>query len=327
MILLVAPAVAHFLFAVSFVVGAFTADRIKPRAFVQHLMGEEGNVPKLILIGGAAGTGKSTFGMSVALDQNILKCISTDTVRAVMRSYIPEDICPALHRSSYAPSSEDGSDDAAKSWKETCKCLESSVDGLVEDAIRRRVSLVLEGVSIAPSAKWIEKWEAAGGTACGVLLMVSKEDVHRSLLLKRGFITGNEGAEQQKIEAFDRVRAIQAEMVRLAQESDWLLIEQKTSPDPLEVVQDKLLETINCLPTSPHPTGAAAAAAADTTAPKSGSPAASTATTSIDGTRTSAGEDAPDGAAGGDDQSLWNQLASAKDATGSSASSSSRKLS
>mmetsp|Transcript_25069 Transcript_25069/g.54204 ORF Transcript_25069/g.54204 Transcript_25069/m.54204 type:complete len:174 (-) Transcript_25069:949-1470(-) len=60
--------------------------------------------PKLILISGCPGTGKSTFGMSLALEQGILKCISTDTVRAVMRSYVPGSISPPLHRSSYGES-------------------------------------------------------------------------------------------------------------------------------------------------------------------------------------------------------------------------------
>lgn len=54
--------------------------------------------PRLILISGCPGTGKSTFGMSLALEQGILKCISTDTVRAVMRSYVPSSISPPLHR-------------------------------------------------------------------------------------------------------------------------------------------------------------------------------------------------------------------------------------
>ena len=106
---------------------------------------------KLILISGCTGTGKSTFGMSLALEQGILKCISTDTVRAVMRSYIPDYICPALHRSSYEPpkDSEKGiDDDPVKCWKATCNVLEPSVEGLVEDAIRRGSSLVLEGVSM-----------------------------------------------------------------------------------------------------------------------------------------------------------------------------------
>ena len=74
--------------------------RLKFNSAYPHLKnGKE--PPKLILISGSPGTGKSTFGMSLALEQGILKCISTDTVRAVMRSYVPEDISPPLHRSSY----------------------------------------------------------------------------------------------------------------------------------------------------------------------------------------------------------------------------------
>jgi 2-phosphoglycerate kinase len=94
--------------------------------------------------------------MSLALEQGILGCISTDTVRAVMRS-CAGSLCPALHRSSYAPASEH--DDPVVSWKETCSALESSVEGLIDDAIARKKSIVLEGVNIAPSKKWLDKWE------------------------------------------------------------------------------------------------------------------------------------------------------------------------
>lgn len=184
--------------------------------------------------------------MSLALEQGILKCISTDTVRAVMRSYVPESISPPLHRSSYASASEDESDDPVKSWIETCKVLDSSVEGLVDDAIQRGVSLVLEGVSIRPNRKWIDKFTAAGGTACGVLLTVSDEATHKKLLLKRGFMTGNKEAEEKKLKSFDRVRLIQEEMIRSAKESGWLLIEQRVDPDPLDVVADELYRTASC---------------------------------------------------------------------------------
>lgn len=225
---------------------SLNADSIKHRLTFNSPPLRGKDPPKLIVISGCPGTGKSTFGMSLALEQGILKCISTDTVRAVMRSYVPESISPPLHRSSYALASDDGSDDPVRSWAETCNVLDSSVDSLVDDAIQRGVSLVLEGVSIRPNRKLIDKFRAAGGTACGVLLMVSKEETHKKLLLKRGFMTGNSKNEERKLKSFDRVRLIQDEMIREAKESGWVLIEQRVDPDPLDVVADELFKSSSC---------------------------------------------------------------------------------
>jgi len=194
--------------------------------------------PKLILISGCPGTGKSTFGMSVALDQGILKCISTDTVRATMRSFVACDVSPALHRSSYAPAYDD--DDPVRSWKETCKVLDASIGALVEDSMNRGTSIVLEGVNLIPNRDLIDKWESAGGVAIGILLQITDPDTHKRLLKKRGFTTGKVGAEAKKIRSYDRVRAIQDEMISLAKESGWLRIEQRTEPDPLDMVAAKL---------------------------------------------------------------------------------------
>lgn len=105
-----------------------------------------------VLIGGSLGTGKSTFGMAVALDHGILKCVSTDTMRQVMRSFVAAELTPALHRSSYA-----------RSWQETCTVLHTNVEGLVDDAIKRGISIVVEGVHIVPSNEFTKKWEDAGG--------------------------------------------------------------------------------------------------------------------------------------------------------------------
>lgn len=196
--------------------------------------------PKLILIGGCTGTGKSTFGMGVALDQGVLKCISTDTVRAVMRSFIDDKISPALHRSSYTPAIDIVDDDPVRSWRETCTVLNASVVGLVDDAIHRGVSLVVEGVHVVPSTELIRRWEESGGVAVGCLLTIKDADAHKALLHRRGVSTGKGDAEEKKIKAFDRVRAIQDEMIRLAEESNWLLIEQKLEPDPLEMVASRL---------------------------------------------------------------------------------------
>jgi 2-phosphoglycerate kinase len=172
--------------------------------------------------------------MSVALDQRILKCISTDTIRATMRSFVSKDISPALHRSSYAEAFE--GDCPVRSWKETCSVLAPSVEGLIQDAMKRGTSIVVEGVHVVPNNDLIKRWEDAGGVACGVLLQIRNEDKHKRQLQRRGVMTGVMEAEEKKIASFDRIRSIQAEMMRLAAENNWVQIEQRTQPDPLDLV-------------------------------------------------------------------------------------------
>lgn len=190
------------------------------------------------MITGCTGTGKSTFGMSVALDQGILKCISTDTLRSVMRSFVTKDISPALHRSSYEPATEDGSDDPVKSWKQTCAVLQHCVDELVDEMIGRGASIVIEGAQLIPCNDLLQRWEESGGVATGVVLQVPDEEAHKSLLIRRGMTTGK--GEERKLEEFKRIRAIHDEMVNLGREVNWCIIEQNLQPDPLEVVASQL---------------------------------------------------------------------------------------
>lgn len=182
----------------------------------------------------------------MALDQGILKCISTDTIRATMRSFVASDVSPALHRSSYAPAFD--GDDPVRSWKETCKVLDASVHALIEDSMNRGQSIVVEGVHVMPDRELIDKWEEAGGVAIGILLQIQDPDTHKRLLKKRGFITGNVAAEVKKLRSYDRVRKIQDEMMNMAKESRWLQIEQRTEPDPLDMVSGSM-EWICSIPT------------------------------------------------------------------------------
>eukprot|EP01038_Epipyxis_sp_PR26KG_P006072 gene6072-8361_t len=189
---------------------------------------QQTNPPRLILITGCTGTGKSTFGMTVALDQGILKCISTDTIRQVMRTFKFE---PELHRQSYS-----GKDDPVKQWMECCNVVQPSIDDLVKDCINRGVSLVLEGVHIVPTNHLIEKWKASGGIALGCVLVIKDAESHRDLIYKRGEIT-TKGSEGQ-MKAFSRIRLIQQEMIRRAKEYNWLQIEQRLEPEPLDMIND-----------------------------------------------------------------------------------------
>lgn len=173
--------------------------------------------------------------MTVALNQGILKCISTDSVRQVLRSQYDDrsSSSAALHRSSYS-----GSGDAVMEWKDCCQVLHKSVESLVIDSLNRGVSLVLEGVHIVPSNELLDKWRADGGEAVGCLLVINDAEAHRDLIFKRGEIT-KKGSEKQQL-AFHRIREIQQEMIDLAQENKWIIIEQQLGPNPMDIVAAKL---------------------------------------------------------------------------------------
>ena len=148
--------------------------------------------------------------MSVALSRGILRCVGTDTIRQIMRT---TDSSPALHRSSYS-----GDRDPIQNWRECCEVLDSSVFGLVDDAIKRGVSLVIEGVHVIPSNDLLDKWRSAGGSAVGCVLTITDADAHLNLIIRRGELSCRSADHQVK--AFSRIRAIQDEMIRLGKSTN-----------------------------------------------------------------------------------------------------------
>lgn len=193
--------------------------------------------PQLVLISGATGAGKSTFGMSVALNQGIIRCLSTDSIREILRSCDPQKSNAALHRSTYS-----GTGDPVEEWKECCSVLHPSIDSLVDDSLKRGVSMVLEGVHLMPSYAndWINKWRAGGGHALGCVLTISDEKAHEKLIFRRGEITKKSFRAENQMQSLKRIRKIQDAMIHMAQQCNWLLIEQKVEPDPVETIQHLL---------------------------------------------------------------------------------------
>src|SRR5207237_130656 len=59
------------------------------------------DLPIVLLIGGATGTGKSTVATEIAYRLGITRVTSTDFVRQTMRAFFSQDFMPAIHYSSF----------------------------------------------------------------------------------------------------------------------------------------------------------------------------------------------------------------------------------
>ena len=76
-------------------------------------------VPRLLIIVGTSGVGKSTMSAKLASELGFSKVASTDTVREVLRTQLTSSEKPQLHRSSF----ESAGGSAVEDWEETVEVV------------------------------------------------------------------------------------------------------------------------------------------------------------------------------------------------------------
>ena len=191
-------------------------------------------VPRLLIISGTSGVGKSTTSTSLASSLGFTKIASTDTIREVLRTQISSTASPALHRSSF----ESAGGSASEDWKEAVKALSGGVEAVIDRAISKGSDLLLEGVHYIPNKEVIDLWREAGGVAIGVVLYVSSEERHR------GMIANREKHNGKKVDHYlgnlDRIRKIQEELVLSGSEFGWLVIDPTKESDSIGLIASSL---------------------------------------------------------------------------------------
>ena len=199
-------------------------------------MAEGDSIPRLVLISGATGAGKTTLAKAVAHEMGMARIASSDTIREVMRA-TADSPDPALNRSSYGRG-EVG--DPATDWEDAAKAVQPGIEAVVERARRQGVDLVIEGVHVIPSRKLIGAWEAAGGAAVGIVVKIEDEDTHRERIEEREANTWR-GVERYRI-GFDRIRSIQRALEERGAGAEWKVVDTRLHQDGLGMVRQWLNE-------------------------------------------------------------------------------------
>nr|AIF24419.1 hypothetical protein [uncultured marine group II/III euryarchaeote SAT1000_29_E11] len=187
--------------------------------------------PRLLVITGSSGVGKSTLSARAAASLGFSKSASTDTIREALRTQFDADELPALHRSSF----ESAGSGVVEDWHGTVKVLSKGVAAVVRRASMKGSDLLLEGVHVIPDAQILNDWRGAGGIACGVVLYVEEGDRHQRFIVRRE--RHNNRGLAHYLDNLDRIREIQREMVSNGREAGWLVMDASAQDDPVGMVE------------------------------------------------------------------------------------------
>jgi 2-phosphoglycerate kinase len=179
--------------------------------------------PVIILLGGAAGVGKTSLALEVAHRLGIGRMLSTDSIRQIMRIMLSRDLAPTIHASSYdahtlLPRQALGDDPVIEGYMAQATTVSVGVRASIDRAIAENTSLVLDGVSIVPG---LIDPESYADQADLIFLIVSTldEEAFANRFSARA-ANAKQRAPHRYLENLEAILAIQNHLLELAERYD-----------------------------------------------------------------------------------------------------------
>ena len=201
------------------------------------------DLPIILLVGGATGTGKSTVATELAYRLGITRVTSTDFVRQTMRAFFSREFMPAIHYSSFAAGRAIADEDVDVSEAVIDGFLEQTRDVLVgvtaaiDRALQEGWSMVLEGVHLVPGM--LPPIENALVVQC--VLAIDDAEAHAGHFWIRD--TDSEGVRpyEKYLDSIDDIRLVQAWILGRARKHDVPVIENGNIEEAIGEVMELVL--------------------------------------------------------------------------------------
>ncbi len=177
------------------------------------------DIPLIILIGGATGTGKSTLATQLAHRLGITRVVSTDAVREVLRSAFTEQMFPTLYASSFDADKAvrqpmpQSADKLILGFREQAAAVAVGAQALIDRAIEEGTDMILEGAHLVPG--FLQGIESDQAVVVPLLVTVEDEDLHRSHFYVRSRETRNRPGDRY-LASFAKIRKLQKYMISSA---------------------------------------------------------------------------------------------------------------
>jgi len=165
--------------------------------------------PVVVLIGGASGVGKSTVATQLAQHLGITRVSSTDFIRQVLRSVVPDVIAPELSRSSFElDRSHDGAAPHAEFDRQVQQVL-VGVGAEIQRAVNEGMSIILEGIHLLPGL--VDAQAVTDGLVVEVVLTVEDQDDHERRFAVRAGASGRPAERYD--DGLEAIRSLQEYVV------------------------------------------------------------------------------------------------------------------
>jgi 2-phosphoglycerate kinase len=188
------------------------------------------DLPLVILVGGATGTGKSTVATEIAYRLGITRVTSTDFIRQTMRAFFSEDFMPAIHHSSFE------GDPVIETFLEQSRAVLVGVRAAIERALHEGWSMVLEGVHLVPGLVPLDV-ENAIVSSC--ILRISDQTAHAQHFFTRD--AGTDRPMSKYLDKFDAIRRLQEYLVGQAERTGTPVVENETADLATRAVAELVL--------------------------------------------------------------------------------------
>jgi 2-phosphoglycerate kinase len=203
------------------------------------------DLPIVILVGGATGTGKSTVATEVAHRLGITRVTSTDFIRQTLRGFFSSEFMPSVHQSSFEagetlPAVErEAGDPLLLGFIDQTRHVLIGVNASVERALQEGWSMVLEGIHLVPG---MVPEQIEGALIVHVVMAIEPEEVHRSHFMIRDAASGGTRPHAKYLDRLGDIRHLQDFIVEEARKSGVRVIENHGIEEAIGEVLELVFE-------------------------------------------------------------------------------------
>jgi 2-phosphoglycerate kinase len=206
---------------------------------------QELDLPIILLVGGATGTGKSTVATEAAHRLGITRVTSTDFVRQTMRAFFSMDFMPSIHYSSFEADQalrvpEDAEDPVVSGFLEQTRNVAVGVQASIDRALEEGWSMVLEGVHLVPGL--VPQRPVQGALVVQCVLTIDDAEAHASHFWVRDVSSDGVRPVHKYLDRLPDIRRVQELIVRRADRAGVPVIENTNIEASIRTVMDLVLE-------------------------------------------------------------------------------------